>query len=280
MSTSSISRPIARLLKIDFKNAFNLVSRQAVLDECAKRFPSILPFVSWCYLQRPILRHRLGPFWSCSGVQQGDPLGPFLFSLVLQVLVAEIESSPRCTNLEIHEWYLDDGILFGPASEVAAALEIIGESGRNLGLQLNLAKCELFSTSAANFELFPAEIVERSESYEFSLLGAPIGSDVFCASFADSKLKKVKEVLPKLVEMHHPQAALHMLRSCLSFGKVNHLARCTPSSPQFVKKMRELDDAVRGCLETIIRPGAQLEDASWLQAQLGLAQGGSWATLG
>lgn len=262
------------LLKIDFKNAFNLVSRQAVLDECAKRFPSILPFVSWCYLQRPILRHRLGPFWSCSGVQQGDPLGPFLFSLVLQVLVAEIESSPRCTNLEIHEWYLDDGILFGPASEVAAALEIIGESGRNLGLQLNLAKCELFSTSAANFELFPAEIVERSESYEFSLLGAPIGSDVFCASFADSKLKKVKEVLPKLVEMHHPQAALHMLRSCLSFGKVNHLARCTPSSPQFVKKMRELDDAVRGCLETIIRPGAQLEDASWLQAQLGLAQGG------
>ena len=31
------------VLKIDMKNAFNLVSRQALLDECATFFPELLP---------------------------------------------------------------------------------------------------------------------------------------------------------------------------------------------------------------------------------------------
>ena len=36
------------VLKVDMSNAFNLVSRQAILSECAKHFPELLPWVSWC----------------------------------------------------------------------------------------------------------------------------------------------------------------------------------------------------------------------------------------
>ena len=39
------------VLKVDMTNAFNLVSRQAILSECAKHFPELLPWVSWCYGQ-------------------------------------------------------------------------------------------------------------------------------------------------------------------------------------------------------------------------------------
>ena len=35
--------------KVDMSNAFNRVSRQAVLDECSSFFPELLPWVSWCY---------------------------------------------------------------------------------------------------------------------------------------------------------------------------------------------------------------------------------------
>ena len=52
--------------KIDMQNAFNLVSRQAVLDECATSFPELLPWVTWCYGTHPfcgtslvIFRRRL-----------------------------------------------------------------------------------------------------------------------------------------------------------------------------------------------------------------------------
>ena len=66
------------VLKVDMTNAFNLVSRQAILSECAKHFPELLPWVSWCYGQHPLLWHSLGCLLSESGVQQGDPLGPML----------------------------------------------------------------------------------------------------------------------------------------------------------------------------------------------------------
>ena len=76
------------VLKVDMKNAFNIVSRQAVLDECATFFPELLSWVSWSYGTHPLLWHPLGQISSESGVQQGDPLGPLLFALVLQKLVS------------------------------------------------------------------------------------------------------------------------------------------------------------------------------------------------
>ena len=71
------------VLKIDLLNAFNRVSRQAVLNACALHIPELLPWSQWCYGQHPALWHSLGTISSEIGVQQGDPLGPLHFCLVL-----------------------------------------------------------------------------------------------------------------------------------------------------------------------------------------------------
>ena len=94
------------VLKVDMKNAFNMVSRQALLSECSTHFPELLPCASWCYSQHPILWHPLGRLHSEQGVQQGDPLGPLFFSLVLNILVSKITSSGVCADLSYHAWYL------------------------------------------------------------------------------------------------------------------------------------------------------------------------------
>ena len=36
------------VLKVDMKNAFNMISRPALLSECSTNFPGLLPWASWC----------------------------------------------------------------------------------------------------------------------------------------------------------------------------------------------------------------------------------------
>ena len=131
------------VMKVDMKNAFNLVLRQAILSECAKHCPELYPWAHWCYSQHPYLWHMMGNLTSECGVQQGDPLGPLL-SLVLHILVSEILTEPGCAHLLYHAWYLDDGVVAGPNTEVRRVLAILEEKGRSLGLHVNIAKYEVF----------------------------------------------------------------------------------------------------------------------------------------
>ena len=121
------------VFKVDMTNAFNLVSRQAVLDECSAFSPEILPWVSWCYGSHPELWHPMSHLSSQSGVQQGDPLGPMLFALVLHKLISTIDADDEYLQLLLQAWYLDDGVLAGKRSAVLCTLNLIEELGPHTG---------------------------------------------------------------------------------------------------------------------------------------------------
>ena len=174
------------VLKIDMKNAFNLVSRQALLSECAKHFPELFPWVSWCYGQHPLLWHSLGCLTLESGVQQGDPLGPLLFSLVLNILVKAI--STTFSNLLNHTWYMDDGVLAGPRATLCRAITLLQSEGPAPGIHINMSKCEVFSSHS--LDLFPPDMIS-SDKPNLVILGAPIGNKAFCSSFVSKGLKNV-----------------------------------------------------------------------------------------
>nr|GEV74966.1 ABC transporter A family member 9-like [Tanacetum cinerariifolium] len=75
------------------------------------------------------------------GVQQGDTLGPLLFSLVLHPLICKIKNS---FDLCLLAWYLDDGTIIGDTLVVGKVLELIMEDGLRCGLHLHVDKTELF----------------------------------------------------------------------------------------------------------------------------------------
>ena len=79
--------------KIDFSNAFNAVKRDVFLNEFFQHFPQIYKWVRFCYSQHSFCFFGNFVIPSEAGVQQGDPLGPFLFCLVLQVLVKKVNQS-------------------------------------------------------------------------------------------------------------------------------------------------------------------------------------------
>ena len=268
------------VLKVDFANAFNSVCRRTLLVECRSLFPELLPWVEWCYASQPLLFFGDSmSLKSCVGVQQGDPLGPMLFCLVLQVLARRI--GDECPGLLFNKWYLDDGVLAGPSESVAQAVRILSHDGPQLGLILNLSKCELFSSELGNFAFdvldpglghlhFPNEI-RRSSSPNFVLLGSPVGDVAFCSTHVQNLRLRNKKLLDSLCLLEDSQVALHLLRTCASFCKYVYIARTTP--PQLVRSaLATCDVDIRTSFERFA--ALQLTAAAWQQAQLALSVGG------
>jgi hypothetical protein len=129
------------MLLVDFKNAFNLVDREVMLQEVRLRCPVISRWVEFCYSSPARLYYGEHTLWSHQGVQQGDPLGPLLFALVLHPLVCKIRDS---FSLPLQAWYLDDGTIIGDTLTVGKVLELIMMDGPHYGLHLNVDKTEVF----------------------------------------------------------------------------------------------------------------------------------------
>ena len=256
------------MLKVDLVNAINLVSRQGLLSERGTHFPELLPWVSCCYCQHPALWHTLGNLTSESGVQQGDPLGPLLFSLVLNIVIKVIATHPECCDLCYHAWYLDDGVFAGPSSHGRKALTLLIELGPPLGLCMNIRKCEVFSNGCLAH--FPVKMKQFS-SPNLEILGIPIGDAEFCSAVLDKKRSEARFLLKRLEDVaSRPSGGSLLLRLCGGYCKLVHLARAVPPFSQSVLQM--FDQDVQKCFTSCT--GVHPSNVAWNQAQLSLSCGG------
>ena len=162
------------------------MNRSHLLGSTKLLMPSIISFASFCYSKHSDLFFISPIVDSQTGVQQGDPLGPLLFSLAIWPPIDEIES--KITNLLQHCWYLDDGIIAGTEIEICKALEILSESGEKFGLELRKYECELwlFESMTKIDSLIKRNCVDGIE-----ILGAALRSDAFVSSCLLERFKKL-----------------------------------------------------------------------------------------
>ena len=212
-------------LQLDFRNAFNTVSRSLIAAQLAEHHAGLLPYFYARYGMPTVLQVHTGPnqnagsIYSTQGLHQGDPLAPFFFSLALRAAIIKLQAqiqaqirielnsdpnSPRAKLLHLLLAYLDDVTICGPPRVVAEVFDLLMvELGAlDSGLVLNIPKCSLWSPCTnyssdtlrdffahlPSYPLFDARALHiPTNDTGIVLLGAPIGSTPFCSDFLMAK---------------------------------------------------------------------------------------------
>ena len=258
------------LVKLDMQNAFNSIRRDHLLEVCHRRAPSIYPLVHSAYADHSLL-FASGEFINSeAGVQQGDPLGPLLFSL-------GVDDIARSVSAPVNIWYLDDATIGGTPEIVLNALKRIIPSLAAVGLIVNPAKSELLNIdcNTSDFEaavssihgvLDGALVTDRDD---LVILGSPILQRAI-----ETDLKSKTETLEKLTNRlrtidAHP--ALFLLRNCFAIPKLLFGLRSAPCF-RSSEDLLELDSIIRSCTEDICN--VPFDETGWRQATLPISLGG------
>ena len=224
-------------------------------------------FATFCYSQHSHLHFNNTYLSSQSGVQQGDPLGPLLFSLALWPIIKEIET--KLPNLVQHNWYLDDGILAGTHQQLCTALNLLTHLGEGCGLELRIEKCELWSPVDLNAI---DNRVKRNSKEGLEILGAAIGNPSFVAASLRKRFNKIGKLLDNLAYLEDPHCALGILRSCLGAQKMVYSLRCNTPSDESSVILQDFDKLQRTTFENML--GTLISDNAWKQACLPISKTG------
>ncbi len=156
------------IIKTDFKNAFNTLSRVTAQKALRKQpcTSPLWPMFDWAY-GSPSHLYVFAPngeiqtvLQSLTGVKQGDPLASLVYSLTTQPIVESIQTRYKSDGLHILS-ILDDNTLIGPSDTCFKALSDFDAMFKPLNQTLSLEKCEiLVHTNAINKD----KIVQEAHS--------------------------------------------------------------------------------------------------------------------
>ena len=242
--------------KLDFKNAFNSVRRDCMLEAVLSEVPEIYNFCHLAYNDSSILKFGEHSVWSAMGPQQGDPLGPLLFCLTIQPILNSLRS-----NLTVS--FLDDLTLGGPEFIVADDVNSIIRQAASVGLELNVQKCEIICSpmKVLQEEIFGDFI--RFTLPQATLLGAPLFKGSAMDEMLNSRCEDLRRAVARL-KMLSAHDALLMLKSAISAPKVLYIMRASPCFNH--PSLQLFDDLLREGLSS--SANIIVSDLAWLQASL------------
>ncbi|KAF2901127.1 hypothetical protein ILUMI_05057 [Ignelater luminosus] len=194
------------------------------------------------------------------GAQQGDPAGPFLFCLVIQAVIENL-------NSELNVFYLDDGTLDGNPNTVLQNLDTIIKSCWNLGLQINLSKSELYFCSTykkgvhESFnQLSPGIKVLQDD---VTLLEALLNVQSI-AKLLNQKHDEIRLLFSRL-KFLQSHIAYFLLRNCFSIPKLTYLLRTSPAWAA-IEIINAVDRSIKVAFESI--SNISFDEQQWCIASL------------
>jgi len=194
--------------------------------------------------------------FSCEGVQQGDPLGPFLFALATRNLVKMADRRLKKVANGVtawSAWYMDDGHLFGPPHALAAAFDVIVDEAKGLGIEVNYDKCSLWGPLLPEIpNAFALQKVKKVPFTEgITVLGIPVVADPqswceFVSRQLDERLETLKKDLEKVAAYPSETVRTALFSNCFGPHQFVSLLRGTDCAP-YQTQLRELQAVLEQC---------------------------------
>ena len=208
------------ILQIDISNAFNTIRRETILNSVYSEFPQISRWAQWSLCHAGALLVEDTTLKSTTGVQQGDPMGPFLFAAGLQSVIAPLL---RSCNEVMSKYFLDDGVHVAEIPILDGLLRDLKPLLAGAGLSLNILKCRLFTKGDPSALVHLGSVPVEREGLEF--LGSPIGSDHFINDSLTLAFAKALDFCDQVAKVEDPQTCHHLLRLCAGTCRVLHLMK-------------------------------------------------------
>jgi hypothetical protein len=265
------------MLQVDIRNAFNTLLRLAILRGVRKRFAEGTPWMATCYGRASLLFCGDQVLLSTTGVQQGDNAGPAGYCFGTHDIYESIED---IDGLLWQAWYMDDGTLVGRLSALEEALHRICVMGAEVGLEVNLSKCILWTPLGADaVAQYPGlrrvQQVPYTNHEGVRVLGTPVGhpdgDGAFGRRLFQRSLGELREMCRILTHLPATHCQYTLLRYCLDGCRLVFLLRTTPG-PYIASEVEEASHVLRTTFGDIL--GKQLTDQQWWQACLPQKQGG------
>jgi len=156
-----------------------------------------------------------------------------------------------------------------PQDEVGSNISRIIEVGQSLGLQLNVAKCEVVTHPGTVISDPTIGLFTVVSLKDLVLLGFPLFPGPMLDKTWSDRCNDLSRAVERL-SMVGSQYALILLRASFSAPRVHHLLRFSPSVDH--ETLTTFDDLLRSALSQITN--SNLTDTQWLQASLPIKDGG------
>ena len=199
------------LLALDWAKAFDCISPDSLML-CLARFgvpPNFVRVIQAIYTNRCFYVADAGvDSPTCcqrAGICQGCPLSPFLFSILMTVLISDAKNKLETqgvrlsTNVLTNELlYADDTLIVDTDRDnVQRYMEAIADAGSNYGLSFNWGKLEILSSAGPCLIPTPSgSHIKQKGSIVY--LGSLLQSDGSCGSELSRRLGEATSVLNKL----------------------------------------------------------------------------------